>query len=72
MKITDVETVVVAWPPFEKAFWTSINPIGQVSELVVRVYTDDTIAGIGEAHGSGLSGAEAAVTEGLKPMLVGE
>ena len=72
MKITDVETVVVAWPPFEKAFWTSINPIGQVSELVVRVYTDDTIAGIGEAHGSGLSGAEAAVTEGLKPLLVGE
>ena len=38
MKITDVEPIVVSWPPFENSFWTSLNRIGQVSELVVLVH----------------------------------
>ena len=83
LKITDVERIVVAWPPFERPFWTSLNRLGQVSELVVRVYTDDGIVGIGEAHGGSMhyvdqhgvahtSGAGAAVIDGLKPLLLGE
>ena len=83
MKITDIERVVVVWPPFERPFWTSLNRVGQVSELVVRVHTDEGIVGIGEAHGGALfqvdgngsariSGAGLVVSETLKPLLVGE
>jgi L-alanine-DL-glutamate epimerase-like enolase superfamily enzyme len=83
MKITDVERIVVAWPRFERPFWTSINRMSQVSELVIRVHTDEGITGIGEAHGGSMhyndsqgaphmSGAAAAITDLLKPLLVGE
>jgi L-alanine-DL-glutamate epimerase-like enolase superfamily enzyme len=83
MKITDIEAIVVVWPPPEKHFWTSLRPIGRINELVVRVYTDNGHVGIGEAHGSGLyrqhsdgrisaEGASRAVVEVLKPLLLGE
>ena len=83
MKITDVEPIVVSWPPFEHSFWTSLNRIGQVSELVVLVHTDEGIIGIGEAHGGSMhyidntgvahiSGAGSTVTDILKPLLIGE
>ena len=83
MKITDVEPIVVSWPPFEHSFWTSLNRIGQVSELVVLVHTDEGIIGIGEAHGGSMhyidntgvahiSGTGSTVTDILKPLLIGE
>ena len=83
MKITDVERIVVVWPNFERPFWTSINQIGQVSEIVVRVHTDEGIVGIGEAHGGSIhytdsegnphmTGAASAISDLLKPVLVGE
>ena len=83
MKITDVEPIVVSWPPFENSFWTSLNRIGQVSELVVLVHTDEGITGIGEAHGGSMhyidntgvahiSGAGSTVTDILEPLLIGE
>ena len=83
MKITDVEPIVVSWPPFENSFWTSLNRIGQVSELVVLVHTDEGIIGIGEAHGGSMhyidntgvahiSGAGSTVSDILKPLLIGE
>ena len=83
MKITDVEPIVVSWPPFENSFWTSLNRIGQVSELVVLVHTAEGIIGIGEAHGGSMhyidntgvahiSGAGSTVTDILKPLLIGE
>jgi L-alanine-DL-glutamate epimerase-like enolase superfamily enzyme len=83
MKIIDVEPIVVSWPPFENSFWTSLNRIGQVSELVVRVHTDEGIIGIGEAHGGSMhyidntgvahiSGAGSTITDILKPLLIGE
>ncbi|MFC1935489.1 mandelate racemase/muconate lactonizing enzyme family protein [Chloroflexota bacterium] len=92
MKITNVEPIMVVGPVFEKPFWTSLNRMGRINELVVRVYTSEGIVGIGEAHVYGiehrhtehatspqmgrdtarLSDARVLVTEGLKPLLVGE
>ena len=88
MKITDIEAIALVWPPPEKHFWTALRPIGRVSELLVRVHTDDGIVGIGEAHGAGMgfpgiyreinggaieaAGASKLVVEVLKPLLVGE
>lgn len=88
MKITDIEAIALVWPPPEKHFWTALRPIGRVNELMVRVYTDDGIVGIGEAHGAGMgfpgiyretadgaieaAGASRLVVEVLKPLLVGE
>ena len=88
MKITDIEAIAVVWPAPEQAFWTSLRPIGAVSELVVRVHTDQGLVGIGEAHGSGMGfpgvysrdadgkiqaeGASKLVVDVLKPLLVGQ
>lgn len=88
MKITDIEAIAVVWPPPEKAFWTAFRPIGRVSELVIRVHTDQGLVGIGEAHGAGIpfpgiykqnadgsleaEGASRVVVDVLKPLLVGE
>lgn len=88
MKITDIEAIALVWPPPEKHFWTALRPIGRVNELMVRVYTDDGIVGIGEAHGAGMgfpgiyretadgaieaAGASKLVVEVLKPLLTGE
>ncbi|MCH7653889.1 MAG: mandelate racemase/muconate lactonizing enzyme family protein [Chloroflexi bacterium] len=83
MKITDVKLDVLVWPRFENPFWTSINEVGQVSELVVRLRTDDGIEGIGEAHGGSIhhfdyqgvprmSGAAVAIVELLRPLVIGE
>ena len=88
MKITDVEAIVLVWPPPEKDFWTALRTIGRVNELVVRIHTDEGITGIGEAHGQGApfpglytqdaqgnrqaAGASRIVADVLKPMLVGE
>ena len=88
MKITDIEAIALVWPPPEKHYWTALRPIGRVNELLVRVYTDDGIVGIGEAHGAGqgfpgiyrenadgaieAAGASKLVVEVLKPLLIGE
>ncbi|MCH7606347.1 MAG: mandelate racemase/muconate lactonizing enzyme family protein [Chloroflexi bacterium] len=88
MKITDIEAIACVWPPPEREFWTSFRPIGRVSELVVRVHTDDGLVGIGEAHGAGMpfpgiykqnpdgsleaEGASRIIVDVLKPLLLGE
>ena len=88
MKITGIEAIAVVWPPPEKQFWTALRPTGRVSELVVRVHTDDGLVGIGEAHGAGMpfpgiyrqdaqgnlqaEGASKVEVEVLKPALLGE
>ena len=87
MKITDVEAIVLIWPPPDRDYWTALRPIGRVNELLVRVHTDAGFYGIGEAHSSGqgfaglyrqsadgvmhADGASRAVVDLLKPMLVG-
>ena len=53
MKITDIEAIVLVWPPPEKEFWTALRTIGRVNELVVRIHTDEGIYGVGEAHSQG-------------------
>jgi len=83
MKIIDIERILLIWPNFERPFWTSINRVGQVSELVVRIHTDDGIVGIGESHGGSMhytdaegiphmSGAASVISDLIKPMLIGE
>ena len=86
MKITDVEAIVLVWPPTDREYWTALRPIGRVNELLVRVHTDAGFYGIGEAHSAGqgfaglyrqdadgaihADGASRAVVDLLKPMLV--
>ena len=88
MKITDIEAIVMVWPPPDKHYWTALRPIGRINELVVRIHTDLGISGVGEAHGQGApfpgvysqdssgniqaAGASKIVAEVLKPLLIGE
>ncbi|MHB1007574.1 MAG: hypothetical protein ACYC3S_18330, partial [Chloroflexota bacterium] len=84
MKIENIEAWILTWPPFETTFWTSLNPIRSVHEMVVKVYTDDGIVGIGQAHGGSLAmstmpdyakrvgGGALVLDQAIKPLLLGE
>lgn len=70
MKITDIDVYILSWP-LKTAFWTSLDCITSVSELLVKVYTDDGIVGIGQAHGRGFSlkGPSDVIVQGIKPLI---
>jgi D-galactarolactone cycloisomerase len=71
MKITDVQAHLLAIPMKEVDFpapwvWGGFN------QIIVEIKTDAGITGYGEAFGYGIPQAvAAAITYGLKPMLVG-
>jgi L-alanine-DL-glutamate epimerase-like enolase superfamily enzyme len=50
MKITGLETYSLS-APLPQAVRTSTHVISQVSEVIVKLTTDDGLVGIGEAHG---------------------
>ena len=82
MKIAKIDATVLQWPAPKRDYWVSLSPIGAVTELLVRVYTDSGLVGIGEGHGKGLvaltdsgkkeAGAAIVVREGIEPLLVGK
>lgn len=71
LKIVDVE---VAWIqlPLPAGRGLSGGPITSSTDLVCRVTTDDGIRGIGEARGAPLPAMAAVVSEGLRPLILGE
>jgi L-alanine-DL-glutamate epimerase-like enolase superfamily enzyme len=73
MKITDIEVYILSWT-LKTAFWTSLDCITSVKELLVKVYTDEGIVGIGQAHGRGFppKGAADVIIQGIKPLVVGQ
>src|SRR5262245_19210996 len=53
MKITGIEATAIS-VPVKASFWTSLQAMGggkAVSELIVKVHTDDGLVGLGEGHG---------------------
>ncbi len=82
MKIESIQATVLQWPAPSRDFWVSLMPIGAVTELLVRVRTDDGVVGIGEGHGPGMvvstsagkraAGAALAVRDLMAPLLKGK
>src|SRR5215813_12494795 len=74
MKITRVDATVIS-VPVNASFWTSLQPMGggkAVSELIVQVYTDDGLIGLGEGHGGPPLAVAQLIQGELQALLLGE
>ena len=72
MKITNVETVGLAYPT-KKPFYNALGRSAQRACLLVRIYTDEGIVGVGEAapYGGPLISTETVIRRELAPKLIG-
>jgi L-alanine-DL-glutamate epimerase-like enolase superfamily enzyme len=74
MKITAIEAIAIA-VPVKASFWTSLQPMGggkAVTELIVRVRTDEGHVGLGEGHGGPPLAAAKLIHSELQALLSGE
>ncbi len=71
MKITDVDTILLS-VPIKKQIKDATFSIGR-EQVIVRVFTDEGIIGIGEAcQFIAISTTREIVEKGLKPLILGE
>ena len=72
MKITNGETVGLAYPT-KKPFYNALGRSAQRACLLVRIYTDEGIVGVGEAapYGGPLISTETVIRRELAPKLIG-
>ena len=74
MKITGIEATAIS-VPVKASFWTSLQAMGggkAVSELIVKVHTDDGLVGLGEGHGGPPLAAAKLIQSELQALLIGE
>ena len=74
MKITGIEAFAIA-VPVKASFWTSLQPMGggkAVTELIVKLQTDEGLIGLGEGHGGPPLAAAKLIQSELQALLVGE
>ena len=74
MKIAAIEAIAIA-VPVKDTFWTSLQPMGggkAVTELIVRVQTDEGLVGLGEGHGGPPLAAAKLIHSELQGLLIGE
>ncbi len=70
MKITAIKLHLLR-VQLKRAFWMSLEPIQDASEILVRIETDEGISGIGEIHGRPLKAIAAIIREVFAPLLLG-
>src|SRR6476661_4069617 len=70
MKITDIKVHPLV-APLERPFWMSLEPYTAASELVVEVFADEGLVGIGEVHGKPMPRIAALLTGPLLEFVRG-
>jgi L-alanine-DL-glutamate epimerase-like enolase superfamily enzyme len=70
MKITAIKVHIVR-ARLSRAFWMSLEPYKEASEIVVQIETDAGITGIGEIHGRPLAKIAEIIRHGLAGTLIG-
>ena len=70
MKITDIKLYLIR-AKLERAFWMSLEPYREASEILVNVQTDEGIVGLGEIHGRPMEKIAGIIRDLFTPMLVG-
>ena len=70
MKITAVRLHLVR-AKLRKAFWMSMEPYREASEIIVQIETDEGIVGIGEIHGRPMEKIAEIIQREYAPMLIG-
>ncbi len=74
MKITRIEPIAIGVPVKGK-YWVSLSVMGggkEVTELIVKVHTDEGIIGVGEGHGGPPLAAAKLIQDQLQELLIGE
>lgn len=71
MVITDIKVDVIS-VKLTKPYWMSIEPYTTASEVIVRVFTDDGLMGVGQIHGRPLPEIARIIESDFKDLLVGE
>ncbi len=57
--------------PLERAYWMSLEPYVEASEIVVEVRTNEGLTGIGEIHGRPMEKIVEILRDGFAPLLIG-
>src|SRR5262249_47458791 len=70
MKITEVRTLPLAIP-LRQETPTSPWAAGLSKQIIIQIFTDAGITGLGEAFAYGVPQAVCAVIDDLKPLLMG-
>jgi L-alanine-DL-glutamate epimerase-like enolase superfamily enzyme len=70
MKITGIKVYIVR-ARLARAFWMSLEPYREASEIVVEIETDAGVTGIGEIHGRPLLKIAELIRDVFTMMLVG-
>jgi len=64
-------SVYVVRAPLTRAYWMSLEPYFEASEIIVELHTNDGATGIGEIHGRPMDKIVEILREGFGPMLTG-
>lgn len=71
MRITDIKVHLIS-AKLKQEFWMSLEPYTAASEIVVQVYTDTGIVGIGEIHGRPMDTIADIIVRAFKPALLSQ
>jgi L-alanine-DL-glutamate epimerase-like enolase superfamily enzyme len=64
-------SVYIVRAPLGRAYWMSLEPYSEASEIIVELRTGDGLTGIGEIHGRPMEKIVEVIRDGFAPLLVG-
>src|SRR5437868_136337 len=70
MRIEKVSVFIVR-APLDRAYWMSLEPYSESSEIVVELHTSEGLIGIGEIHGRPLEKIAEILRDAFSPLLIG-
>src|SRR5580692_4238887 len=64
-------SVYIVRAPLGRAYWMSLEPYSEASEIVVELRTADGLTGIGEIHGRPMEKIVEIIRDAFAPLLIG-
>src|ERR1035438_2564081 len=64
-------SVYIVKAPLGRAYWMSLEPYSEASEIVVELHTDEGVVGIREIHGRPMEKIAEIIPDGFTPLLIG-
>jgi L-alanine-DL-glutamate epimerase-like enolase superfamily enzyme len=64
-------SVYIVRAPLGRAYWMSLEPYSEASEIIVELRTSDGLTGIGEIHGRPMEKIVEILRDGFTPLVIG-
>ncbi len=64
-------SVYIVRAPLARAYWMSLEPYSEASEIVVELRTDEGVTGLGEIHGRPMDKIVEILRDGFAPLVMG-